>query len=199
MLEYVVCPLCLGKLALNNYVEMDDEVREGVLKCLSCGTEYQIIGFLPILTPPGAKPYDWMTVEIGSRPTLREAFVELADGKIKPKMVKPGEPLLTEEEIRNGEREDNIEYWGSVWDSVKERQARELREREDVRVLASMVEPFIEYGGVGEACRVLDVGTGSGWMLEEILNRWNDKEIFALDIAYIQLKRSKAGLDTGVS
>ena len=106
LLKYLACPVCQADLALKHAKCEDGEVREGVIACSRCGREYPVIGFLPILTPPGVKPYDWISAELTKverEHGLREAVVRLARGELRPHVLGSGEPLLSREELLEGE------------------------------------------------------------------------------------------------
>ena len=166
------------------------EAREGVLMCEKCGREYPIIGFLPILTPRRVKPYDWISVELTKaeeRYGLKEAIPRLAKGELKPVELKPGELLLTQEELREGERRDSREYWENRLKRIRE-------ERVASGDLSELWDAFVAMSRVETIEKVLDAGTGLGAMLMYITRKWPDKILLALDISYVNLRAVRGKL-----
>ncbi len=51
----VQCPSCENELALTSEKEMEDEVIEGKLTCLSCCQEFPIQKSIPNFLPPDLK------------------------------------------------------------------------------------------------------------------------------------------------
>ncbi len=62
--DFVVCPVCRGRLALRParllaYRGTDDRrIHEGILRCAACGQDYPIIGSIPRLVPPEQLTYE---------------------------------------------------------------------------------------------------------------------------------------------
>jgi len=117
--------MCYGNLILQDFRLEDNEVKDGTLVCRKCGQKYFIMRFLPILTPPYIKPYDWISVEITKieeKYGLKEALLHLIEGKLKPIKLKPGEPLLSQEELQEGEYRESKEYWEGRLRRIKREQ-----------------------------------------------------------------------------
>jgi len=53
--DMVQCPSCENELALTSEKEMEDEVIEGKLTCLSCCQEFPIQKSIPNFLPPDLK------------------------------------------------------------------------------------------------------------------------------------------------
>lgn len=47
LLKILVCPLCKSSLKLTNVSSVGEEIKEGVLKCVKCSEEYDIIDYVP--------------------------------------------------------------------------------------------------------------------------------------------------------
>ena len=52
LMEFLVCPVCKGQLALTVSVEEGDEIVEGSLKCEACAETYPIEDTIPNFLPP---------------------------------------------------------------------------------------------------------------------------------------------------
>ena len=190
ILRYIACPMCYGNLILQDFRLEDNEVKEGALVCRKCGQKYSIMRFLPILTPPYIKPYDWISVEITKikeKYGLKEGLLHLIEGKLKPIKPKPGGSLLSQEELQEGEYRESREYW--------ERRLRKIKREQIVSGdLEKIWNIFIVMSGVESAKEVLDVGTGLGAMLTYIADKWPEKGLFALGISYVNLKAVRGKL-----
>jgi len=115
ILNYVVCPVCLNDLELNIEKKECEEIVEGKLICTKCEYHYPVHGGIPILTPPGTKPYDWLSRELTDalkRFEPKVALKMISEGEIGPKRLVSNEPVLTLEELKEGESKDSER---SIW------------------------------------------------------------------------------------
>ena len=51
LMEILACPICKGDLDLE-VTEENDEIKEGVLRCVKCNLEYPIEDGIPNMLPP---------------------------------------------------------------------------------------------------------------------------------------------------
>lgn len=188
LLDYIVCPICRSPLELSIEESQERNVNTGTLKCSSCEKEYPIIGSIPILTPPNQKPFDWFSkgvVEMAEKYVPMEVMRRIGDNEITPVKVNSNEPVLNEEELQEGEYKDSLKFlfdrFGSV-DQAKEH-FRSVHES-----LEPILESIIEKADLDEADKILDVGTGYGYMLQYLVEHIEEAELFSMGISYTNLK-----------
>jgi SAM-dependent methyltransferase len=84
LLEWLVCPVCKGDLALRDAAGRDGAIDRGTLRCEACGASYPITSGIPRMMPAGVSAtatataerfgYEWTRfAEI--RPEYREQFL----------------------------------------------------------------------------------------------------------------------------
>lgn len=190
-LDYVVCPTCLNDLELNVERKVNGEVIEGKLTCTKCPCDYPIHGGLPILTPPGTKPYDWFARELTNALTQfkpREAIRMIAEGEIGPKRPVPNEPVLTPKELKEGKYKDSEKFLKDRFGSGSIEGAREHFRRVHDKD-RKLFDTMISLGGLDKADMILDVGTGYGYMLQFLVEQFKSSvQIFSIGISYTNLK-----------
>ena len=187
-LDYIVCPICLVELELSPERTVDEDIIEGKLTCGKCGHAFRIHGSLPILTAPGTKPYDWFARELTNaleQYEPREAIQMMADGEIRPKRLKATDPVLTKEELEEGDYKDSGAFLDDRFGGVKSAR-RHFREQHNVS--RKVFEMMIEMGRLDGANLILDVGTGYGYMLQFLAEELKPAEIFTVGISYTNLK-----------
>ena len=188
ILNYIVCPVCLGDLELDEERRVNGEVIKGRLACQKCEHIYTIQGGIPILTPPGVKPYDWLSKELTwalKQVNPRKAVQMIAEGKIKPKKVSCDEPVLTQEELEEGEYKDSENFLRDRFGSIKGAREHFRRQLDENR---KFFDVMIRMGMLDESDVILDVGTGYGYMLQYLAEHLKSTRIFSIDISYTNLK-----------
>ena len=188
ILSFICCPICHSDLDLTMTQEMDDEIIAGGLRCTKCECVYPVIGGIPILTPPETKPYDWFSTEMANafkRYEPREAIRMMGDGEIGPKRLSPGESMLTSQEMLEGDYKDSENYLWERFGSIESAREHFNRRHREVR---KIFETMIDKGRLDEARILLDLGTGYGYFLQFLTERFKDIDLFGVDISYTNLK-----------
>ena len=183
-LDHIVCPTCLADLELIPESTVDEDIIEGKLVCCECGHTYGIRGGVPVLTPPGTKPYDWFSRELTKaleRYGSRKAIQMIADGEIGPKRLCATDPVLSARELEEGEYKDSERFLTDRFGGVEEAR-RHFREQHNVS--SKIFDMMIEMGHLNKANLILDVGTGYGYMLQFLAESFESADIFSVGISY---------------
>lgn len=184
LLDYVVCPICLTSLELEITKLDEDDVIEGKLKCNKCQHNYMIHGGIPILAPPSIKPSDGFhrdLIQALKQYSPKEALQKIIDGEIGTKRLASNEPFLTPEEIKQGEYRGSEKFLQDQFGSIEEAREHFRRSHEKNR---KFFDSMIEMGRLDKADLILDIGTGSGYMLQYIAQKFNSAKIFSIDVFY---------------
>ena len=196
ILGYVVCPVCLNSLELQAKIErrVGDDITEGKLECLTCDYDYLVTGGIPILTTPGTKPYDWFSMELTRELELfkpREALRRISDDEITSRRLTPSEPILTPEELREGEYKDSEKFLKDMFGSIEKARDHFGRQHDHDR---SIFNVMMDRGHLDNADVILDIGTGYGYMVQFLAERYKSPIILSIDISYTNLKAVRGRL-----
>jgi len=194
ILDHVACPVCLSDLILYTERKASGEIIEGRLVCSENNHRYPVRGGIPILTPLGTKPYDWLSKELTDalkRYEPKEAIRLISDGKIGPRRLSPDDQLLTSEELKDGEYKESERFLQDSYGSIeKAHEHFQSQHNEDRKVFDAMVT----MGGLEKADKILDVGTGYGYMLQFLAEQFKSALIFSIDVSYTNLKAVRGRL-----
>ena len=175
-------------LELHPEKRVDEDIIEGKLICRECGHAYRIHGGVPILTPPGTKPYDWFARELTNaleRYEVKEAIRKIAESEIGPRRLDAADSVLTMEELKEGEYKDSERFLEDRFGGVE---GARMHFREQHNVSRKVFDMMTRMGRLDKADLILDVGTGYGYMLQFLGEQFRSAELITIGISYTNLK-----------